>query len=155
MVLKTNLTRENQDELFHTAATRLKALGQRFTTSRRSLVSALWAARRPLTIAEIVDRPGNAVPKSSAYRNLLVLEQARVVHRIHTTDEFARYELAEDLLEHHHHLICSNCGSVTDFEAPSGFERTVRRLTDQAESRHGFHASAHRIDLTGLCANCV
>ena len=59
-----------------------------------------------------VDR---SLAQSSAYRNLAVLERAGVVHRIVTTDEFARYELAEDLTEHHHHLICRSCGSVADF----------------------------------------
>ena len=55
------------------------------------------------------------------YRNLVVLEQAGVVRRVTSTDDFARYELAEDLTEHHHHLICSSCGTVDDFTASRRF----------------------------------
>ena len=69
------------------------------------------------------DHPGLA--QSSAYRNLAVLERAGVVHRIVTSDEFARYELAEDLTHHHHHLICSTCGGVTDFEVSDAVEHEL------------------------------
>jgi Fe2+ or Zn2+ uptake regulation protein len=140
------------EELHRTVAGRLKAVGQRYTTNRRALVEVLSAARRPVPITDILE--DRSLPQSSAYRNLAVLEQARVVRRIHTTDEFARYELAEDLSEHHHHLVCSNCGSVTDFHAPPGFERTVRRAIEQAAAE-GFTAQGHRLDLVGLCRDCA
>ena len=36
------------------------------------------------------------MPQSSAYRNLAVLEQAGVIRRVITDDDFARFELDED-----------------------------------------------------------
>jgi Fur family transcriptional regulator, ferric uptake regulator len=111
-------------ELHETVFARLRAAGQRYTRNRRSLVEVLESADRPLTIAETLRR--RSLPQSSAYRNLAVLEQAKVVHRITGTDEFARYELAEDLTDHHHHhLICASCGAVSDFTLPSSLERTL------------------------------
>ena len=78
----------------------------------------------PLTIPEILRmRPG--LPQSSAYRNLAVLERSGVVRRIITSDEWARYELAEPLAEHHHHLICASCGAVVDFTVSSQLERSL------------------------------
>src|SRR6476646_4825571 len=94
-----------------TATTRLRADGQRYTPRRRALVELLAATDQPLTIPQLLEHRRD-LAHSSAYRNLAVLERAGVVHRIVTTDEFARYELAEDLTEHHHHLICSRCGTV-------------------------------------------
>ena len=96
-------------DVHDTAARRLHAVGQRYTTGRQAVVDVLAAARAPLTIPEVV-AGGRPIPQSSAYRNLAVLEEARVVRRILTSGDFARYELAEDLTEHHHHLICSACG---------------------------------------------
>ena len=60
----------------------------------------------------------SAPPQSSAYRNLAVLEHAGVVRRVITEGEFARFELTEELTEHHHHLICSRCGRVEDVTVP-------------------------------------
>ena len=77
-----------------------------------------------------------------------------MVHRIVTSDEFARFELAEDLTEHHHHLICSSCGGVEDFTAPASLERTLRKVTRELADTSGFLAEAHRLDLVGVCAGC-
>ena len=47
------------------------------------------------------------------------------MHRVVGADEFARWELAEDLTGHHHHLICASCGRVEDVPASAGLERSV------------------------------
>jgi len=118
-----------------------------------ALVDVLAGAPRPLTIPEILEhRAGLA--QSSVYRNLVVLEQAGVVHRVVTHDEFARYELTEDLTEHHHHLICSSCGGVDDVPASAGLERSVQRVIDEVRRRVGFRTEHHRVDLVGRCRRC-
>src|ERR1700742_2456477 len=109
-------------QVHETARLRLAEHQQRLTAAREQLVDILATTDRPLTIPEILDgRPGLA--QSSVYRNLVVLEQVGVVHRVVTHDEFARYELAEDLTGHHHHLVCSNCGRVEDLPASESIER--------------------------------
>ena len=93
--------------------------------------------------------------QSSAYRNLAVLEACGVVHRVAGSDEFARFELAEDLTDHHHHhLICTSCGAVADFTAPDGLERSVEALAAEVAATAGFAADHHRLDLFGRCAAC-
>ena len=137
-----------------TAADRLHDDGQRYTTQRQALVELLAAVEQPLTIPQLLERsPGLA--QSSAYRNLAVLERAGVVHRIVTTDEFARYELAEDLTHHHHHLICSTCGGVTDFEVPDKVEHDLARAHARIADRNGFTVRTHRLDLVGTCTGCT
>lgn len=141
------------DDVHATAASRLRRDDQRYTTQRRSLVDVLSTASRPLTIPQLLERqPGLA--QSSAYRNLAVLERAGVVHRIVTSDEFARYELAEDLTRHHHHLICSACGDVTDFEVPVTVEHDLEAALARVAKRTGFHVRTHRLDLVGTCPAC-
>ncbi|CAN5589268.1 Fur family transcriptional regulator [soil metagenome] len=141
-------------ELHTVAAARLRADAQRYTPNRRALVEVLEATDQPLTIPDILVRRHD-LAQSSAYRNLSVLEAAGVVHRIVTTDEFARYELAEDLTGHHHHLICSACGAVTDFTVSSQVERTLSRALEQAANDAGFRAEHHRLDLVGTCPTCT
>ncbi|MBW8825187.1 MAG: transcriptional repressor [Acidobacteria bacterium] len=141
-------------DLHDTITQRLRAVGQRYTPGRRQLVDRLASAPRPVTIAELLDG-GARVPQSSAYRNLAVLEQAGVVHRIVTSDDFARFELAEDLTEHHHHLICAVCGGVEDFTAPPGLERTLLRVAGEVAGAAGFTTPTHRLDLIGTCPSCA
>jgi Fe2+ or Zn2+ uptake regulation protein len=139
-------------ELHDVVEARLRAAGQRYTAGRRALVERLSEAGQPLTIPEMLD--GSALPQSSAYRNLAVLEQAGTVHRIVTSGDFARYELTEDLTEHHHHLICSSCGQVEDFTAPPALERSLDRALGEVAEANGFSVVHHRLDLVGTCRSC-
>lgn len=141
-------------ELHDTAVLRLRRLGQRYTGNRRSIVEALASGRQPMTTADIRGSQ-RGLALSSVYRNLAVLEQAGVVHRIVSSDEFARYELAEDLTEHHHHMICSRCGSVEDFTPPPSFEKDAAKALGRVAARKGFSLQSHRFDLIGLCSRCA
>ncbi len=140
-------------DLHATAAARLRVDGQRYTTNRRALIEVLDASDRPLSIPQMLEGRRD-LALSSAYRNLAVLERSGVVRRIVTSDEFARYELAEDLTEHHHHLICSSCGSVGDFTVPPEIEEDIERALERVASKTGFRAAGHRLDLVGTCAGC-
>jgi Fe2+ or Zn2+ uptake regulation protein len=133
-------------------AARLRPLGQRLTPRRRSLLEILRSARHPLTIHEILER-GKGLAMSSAYRNLTVLEQAGLVHRLITREDFARYELAEELTEHHHHLICTSCGVVRDMPTDVRVERVMRSVMADMPSEV-FTPQSHRIDVMGLCPDC-
>ena len=107
-----------------------------------------------MTIQEILARD-KGLAQSSAYRNLVILEQTGVVHRVVSTDEFARYELAEHLTDHHHHhLICSQCGQVADFTVAPEVEEALARALGQAAEEAGFVAHDHRLDLIGQCRRC-
>lgn len=141
------------DDLHATALARLRADGQRYTTGRRQLVELLAAAAQPVTIPQLLEQR-RGLAQSSVYRNLAVLERAGVVHRVVTSDEFGRYELAEDLTRHHHHLICSRCGDVADFTVPAPVEDELDAALARAARRAGFRPSGHRLDLIGTCASC-
>jgi Fe2+ or Zn2+ uptake regulation protein len=140
-------------EMRDTIALRLGQHQQRMTAVRDQIVGVLASTDRPLTIPEILDA-GHGLAQSSVYRNLVVLEEADVVHRIVTRDEFARYELAEDLTGHHHHLVCASCGRVEDLPASEGIERSVEAAVAQAARKVGFRTRHHRLDLVGTCADC-
>lgn len=153
MVMVAAMPADSASHLHSTAAERLRGDGQRYTANRRALVEILGDSDRPLTIPELLDRR-RGVAQSSAYRNLGVLERAGVVERVVTSDEFARYELAEDLTGHHHHLICSACGEVTDVVISDAIEAQL----DEAAARIGIDAGyiidEHRFDIIGRCAKC-
>jgi Fe2+ or Zn2+ uptake regulation protein len=134
---------------------RLRRIGQRVTGNREAIIDVLRAADRPLTLPEILSsRDGLA--QSSVYRNLVVLEQAGIVHRIVTNDEYARFELAEDLTgDHHHHLVCVVCGSVEDVTTSPRLEESLHAAVSEIDRATGFTTEHHRIDLVGRCRDCA
>jgi len=136
-----------------TVAALLAADEQRYTSGRRTLVDALVSAGRPLTISDVL-ASAPSLPQSSAYRNLAILEEAGVVHKVVTNEEFARYELAEDLTEHHHHLVCTSCGAIEDIDIPGALERGIERAVGTLAEDSDFTHVSHRLDLMGLCPNC-
>jgi Fe2+ or Zn2+ uptake regulation protein len=140
-------------ELHTKVAERLGGIGQRYTSGRRLLVDALVRAGSPLPLPAILLRH-RALKQSSVYRNLAALEQAGVVRRVLTDEGFGRYELAEDLTGHHHHLVCSNCGAVEDVDFAPAFEATLESELGELADRTGFSAVSHRLDLIGLCRSC-
>ena len=143
------------DDLHAHVATRLRRVDQRYTKGRRLLVDVLAQAGRPLTTAELV-ASDLRLPQSTTYRNLAVLEQAGVVRRVLTGDDFARFELAEALTgHHHHHLVCVSCGAVEDFEPPRRVEQSLAEAIGTLTTKTGFLAHAHQLDLLGTCANCA
>lgn len=135
-------------------ARRVGESGQRYTSNRQAVVRILATSDRPLTTAEVVAR-GQDLPQSSVYRNLSVLEAAGVVRRIAGGDEFTRFELAEDLAGHHHHLICTECGSVRDFTVPARVEQRLEEALVAVAVEAGFRAEHHRLDLVGRCSDCT
>jgi Fe2+ or Zn2+ uptake regulation protein len=139
--------------LHDTVARLLHAHAQRLTPTRQRIIDVLAGASGPLTIPEIL-AASDGLAQSSVYRNLVVLEEAGVVHRMMTRDEFARYELAEDLTGHHHHLVCSTCGRVEDLPATAALERSVAAAVEDAAQRAGFTTQHHRLDLVGVCSRC-
>jgi Fur family ferric uptake transcriptional regulator len=141
------------EELHDRVEQRLLAVDQRYSSGRRRLVEALAASDRPVTIPELLEDRAD-IPMSSAYRNLTVLEQVGAVTRIATFGEHARFELAEDLTGHHHHLICTNCGRIDDFIVPDEVERSVDEALAAAVRPTGFTPTSHRMDLLGICQQC-
>jgi Fe2+ or Zn2+ uptake regulation protein len=141
------------DNLHELVEIRLRRVDQRYTSGRRAIVELLGSFGHPMSISDIgVELPD--VPRSSAYRHLVDLQSAGVVRRIAAGDEFARFELAEDLTEHHHHLLCSSCGRVIDVTPTPAFERTVSEMVHQLSDQQDFQATSHALDVIGHCSDC-
>ena len=144
---------ETADDMHGVVERRLRLVDQRYTAGRRAIVDLLVSAGHPVSIGDIAERlPG--LPRSSAYRHLTDLHAAGLVRRVTASDDFTRFELAEDLTEHHHHLLCVNCGKVIDVTLPDGFEQQLTDAISRLAEAEGFQTHAHRLDVLGLCAAC-
>lgn len=144
---KSNLERQVE--------TRLREHDIRFTNGRRAVVGALAGASGPMSAAELDAELGDEVPLSSIYRTLSVLEDAGVVAHHLGAKGLTRFELAEWLMGHHHHLVCVDCGSVADIDIPTSKEESVRCLVSEIAALASFSATDHALEIEGRCARCA
>ncbi len=148
-------TDDQESDTHKLAADSLKANGHRYSSARRRIVEALLTIDGPVTIPQLVE-VGEGLALSSAYRNLAVLEESGVAARVVTPDDHARFELAERVTRrHHHHMICTSCGDVLDFELPETFEQSLDRELHRAGRSATFSIDRHHLDLLGTCSSCA
>jgi Fur family ferric uptake transcriptional regulator len=126
--------------------------GYRNGGARRAVVELLGRQDCCLTAQEIFDRlrgEGRQVGIASVYRVLDLLSDKGLVQRIDVGGGSARYEPVHASGEHHHHLVCDDCGKVEAF-ADDELELVLGRV----ESRTGYSVAAHDVVLRGACADC-
>ena len=137
------------------AESTLAAAGHKRGGARRALLELLDAQACALTAVEIEDalrergarRP---VSRASVYRILDELERVGLVQRVETGQTMIRYERAREQTEHHHHLVCDECGQVMPF-SDDELERAISRLTEKVP----LSVSEHEIVLRGACPDCA
>ena len=135
--------------------TRLRELGVRYTNGRKAVVHALAAADGPRSAAELSDEMAPPVPLSSLYRSLAVLEDSGIASPHYSIKGIARYELAEWIAGHHHHLVCITCGGVEDVAMTGDQEDRLEALVADISSRASFTPINHALELEGRCARCA
>jgi Fe2+ or Zn2+ uptake regulation protein len=140
-------------ELHRSVAERLAGQDQQYTTNRRAVVDALVTAGAPITLPDLL-QADTTLAQSSAYRSLSVMVGAGVVRRLVHVGDHAHFELAEDLTEHHHHLICEGCGTVVDVTLPDEVETAMDRTFRAVAEASGFTPNHHAVDIYGTCADC-
>ena len=135
----------------HTLATLAQA-GYRRGGARNAIVELLDGQDCALTAQEIDDRlraAGRSVGRASVYRILEMLTELRLVTRIDVGQGVARYERHLPDGEHHHHLVCDECGQVAPFEDPA-LEQAITRVS----RRLSFAVDDHDVVLHGACSDC-
>ena len=60
-----------------------------------------------------------------------------------------RYEHLH-LGHHHDHMICTKCKRIFEFE-----DEGLESLQAQIAKNHGFHMLQHRMEIYGICSNCI
>ncbi len=129
------------------SAARLEGTGHRLTAPRRAVLDAITQSQRPFTIEELSERLPN-IGRATVFRTVKLLQELELVCRVPLEDGGVLYQRA-GTGEHHHHLICSACGSVTEFSDPS-----LDTAIEQNAATTGFELDGHSAELYGRCASC-
>ncbi len=135
-------------------ANRLQEGDIRLTSGRRTIVRSLGLADGPRSASDLYASIGDTVPLSSIYRSLAVLEEAGVISPHYSTKGVTRYELAEWLMGHHHHLVCIECGQVEDIEIAAEIETQLEEIVESIGKEVSFAPRDHALEIEGLCSRC-
>jgi len=131
----------------------LRASGHRNGGARLAVVELLGRQHCCLTAQEIFDQlraEGRRVGIASVYRVLEQLSKDGFVQRIDIGAGTSRFEPIHADGEHHHHLVCDDCGKVEAF-ADDQLERALRKV----EGRTGYSVAGHDVVLRGACIDCA
>ena len=130
----------------------LQAEGLRNGGARRAVIEHLGVQSCCRSAQEIFDGirgHGGRVGIASVYRALDQLVELRLVQRVELGDGVARFEPSHLDGEHHHHLVCDDCGSVEPFSDPGLEEALVKTA-----GRLDYDMRAHEVVLHGHCGDC-
>lgn len=134
------------------ALTRLRESSGRSGSARRAVVELLGLQRCCLSAQEIHDRlraGGLRVGIASVYRALEGLDGLGLVQRVDLGDGVSRFEPAHAGGDHHHHLVCDDCGKVEPFE-----DLTLEAAIERVAGGRGYAVAAHDVVLRGACEDC-
>jgi Fur family ferric uptake transcriptional regulator len=124
--------------------------GFRTTKIRVALADMFMNSTAPLSASDILDRfarNGLRPNKTTVYRELDSLERARILEAIDFGDGTRRFEAS---LNHHHHLVCLHCKTITDVSLQRDLHDEEQRIGE----RHNFTIQRHALEFFGLCARC-
>ena len=129
--------------------------GYRLTAPRRQILDVLLASVTPLSAAGIHRRLENRrINLASVYRTIWVLLGLEALRATDAIGGEKRFELADPLGAHHHHLICQDCGRIEDLEGCPLEERVLRAVNRRVRRSRRFRIVEHELRLIGACADC-
>lgn len=123
--------------------------GYRLTSPRRAVLETMRRLGNHFTAEDVqVAAPG--VGRATVFRTMKLMRDMGIICQVVLDDGATVYQLTEDAAaDHHHHVICSECGQVAEFSS-DGLEDV---LEDVAQ-RTGFEIDTHRLELYGRCGRC-
>lgn len=137
---------------YATVLRKLKDQGFRETKARKALIELLLKSNQPLAISEIQNNLKKVYKigtnKTTVYREISFLIDQQVAREVDFGDKKKRYESA--IGDHHHHLICTNCARVEDFELQQDLFEEEKRIS----KNKNFKVTSHTLEFFGLCRNC-
>ena len=132
---------------------------ERWNIPREAIFELLMKSQQHLSAKEvyaILQTSNSEIGIATVYRTLDLLDKAGLVRKIQCRDGHLRYEYKRgNQSDHHHHLICTDCGKILNYR---DFEKEeldlVRKTEEIMEKKYGFLARDHNIEFLGLCEQC-
>lgn len=129
-----------------------RAPQERSTRQKRALAAILDGSDSFRSAQELhaeLQARGENVALTTVYNQVRLLAEAGEIDAIRGDDGETRYRrCASD--DHHHHLVCRQCGRAIEVEGPE-----VEQWAAVTAGKHGFTDVAHTVEIVGTCADCA
>ena len=130
----------------------LRANNLKFTIQREVILETLYNSDEHLTPEALHHLIQKKYPElktgiATVYRTLSLLEESNVVTSLSFGAQGKKYELGAK--EHHDHLICTECGEITEF-VDEEIEKRQHAITKEL----GFKMKDHSMQIYGICKKC-
>ena len=125
--------------------------GLKYTQERREILQAVLSTHQHFDADWLyvhLQQAGSRVSKATVYRTLALLCECGLAREVFQGPHGAYYEHIYGH-EHHEHMICVQCGKVTEF-----ISHRLETLQEEACRAHGFHAVRHHLQIFGYCKDC-
>jgi len=131
----------------------------RWTVPREAIVQLLSKSSNHLSAKEIYTaliRQYPGIGMTTIYRTLDLLTRMGLIHRFAIGDGHMRYEFTPDMKkEHHHHLICTQCGKIINYSEFVEEELAlVQKIEEKLIRKYSFKITDHNIEFLGRCPDC-
>ncbi|NDJ60190.1 MAG: transcriptional repressor [Chloroflexi bacterium] len=130
---------------------RLKRSGHKLTHARIIVLAALEASGGHITSTELLERvqaADSGIGRATIFRTLDLFTRIGIVRPTYIgTSTTPTYVLMPE--GHHHHVICTNCNLVIEFD-----ECDLDDLATRLEAQLNVQLSGHLLEFYGLCADC-
>ncbi len=130
-------------------AEQVNRAGYKLTPPRQAVLQVLAESNGHLTHAQVWERGlalHPALGRATVYRTLELLTSLGIVRPLYLGDQSVCFCRADGA---HHHLICSDCGAVVEFE-----ECVIDGLQQNLSERFDFQIRGHLLEFYGLCSRC-
>jgi Fur family ferric uptake transcriptional regulator len=129
----------------------LSGQGLKSTTQRNSILDIFIKAGEHLSAEELYARVKKVHPGigyATVYRTLKLFAEAGLAQERRFEDGFTRYEHTKPDT-HHDHLICTQCGTIIEFE-----NERIEALQQDVARKNRFKVHSHKLEIYGLCSAC-
>jgi Fur family ferric uptake transcriptional regulator len=92
---------------------------------------------------------GARVGLTTVYRTLQILTDAGEIDTMRLPSGEQLYRRCSRT-QHHHHLVCRQCGAAVEVEGPM-----VESWADRVAAQHGYRDVSHTVEIFGTCARCA
>ncbi|UOY93874.1 transcriptional repressor [Ectobacillus sp. JY-23] len=132
----------------------LHAASYKLTPQREATVRVLLENEEDHLSAEdvylLVKEKSPEIGLATVYRTLELLTELKIVDKINFGDGVSRYDLRQEgASRFHHHLICTECGSVEEIQ-----EDLLGEVEKKVEANWKFKVKDHRLTFHGICRSC-
>lgn len=130
----------------------LKENGLKFTIQREVILEMLYNSDEHLTpeaLHHLIQEkhPDLNTGIATVYRTLSLLEDSEMVTSLSFGAQGKKYELGAK--DHHDHLICTQCGTITEF-VDDEIEERQKKIAEAL----GFKMQEHSMQIYGICKTC-